>query len=87
MKGVWWNSEGLGDTATHWFISETIREHKLYFIILLETGRSSFTAHFVKHLSGGLDYMWYCLPPHGRSGGIFVGINMETISIQKKVET
>jgi hypothetical protein len=35
---------------------------------------------------GGLDFMWYYLPPHGRSGGILVGINMETLSIQK-VET
>jgi hypothetical protein len=30
--------------------------------------------------------MWYCLPPHGRSGGILVGVNVETISIQR-VET
>jgi hypothetical protein len=86
MKGVWWNSECLGDPAKHHFISETIREHKLDFIILLETGRSNFLAPFLKHISGGMDYMWYCLPPHRRSGGILVGINMETILIQK-VET
>jgi hypothetical protein len=30
--------------------------------------------------------MWYCLPPHGRSGGILVGVNREILSIQK-VET
>jgi hypothetical protein len=83
MKGVWWNSEGLGDPAKYLFISETIREHKLDFIILLETGRSNFSGPFLKHLFGGLDFLWYCLPPHGRSGGILVGINMETILIQK----
>jgi hypothetical protein len=86
MKGVWWNSEGLGDPAKHLFINETIREHKLDFIIILETGRSNFSGPFLKHLSRGLDFLWYCLPPHGRSGGILVGINMETILI-KKVES
>ena len=30
--------------------------------------------------------MWYCLPPHGRSGGILVGINMGSLTIQR-VET
>jgi hypothetical protein len=49
-------------------------------------GRSNFLAPFLKHISSGLDYMWYCLPPHGRSGGILVGTNMKTILIQK-VET
>jgi hypothetical protein len=26
-------------------------------------------------LANGLDYSWFYLPPHGRSGGILVGIN------------
>jgi hypothetical protein len=47
MKGVWWHSEGLGDLAKHLLISETIHEHKLDFMILLETGRSNFSAIFV----------------------------------------
>jgi hypothetical protein len=88
MKGVWTLVE-LGRvrrSGKHLFISETVREHKLDFIILLETGISNYSAPFLKHLSRGLDYMWYCLPPHGKSGGILVGLNVDTISIQK-VET
>jgi hypothetical protein len=53
-----------------------VQEHKLDFVVLLETGRSNFSAPFFEHLSGGLDYMWYCLPPYGRSGGILVGANI-----------
>jgi hypothetical protein len=86
MKGMWWNSDGFADTAKHCFIHETIREHKLDFVVFMETGRANFSAPFLRRLSGGLDYMWYCLPPHGRSGGILVGVNVETISIQR-VET
>ena len=83
MRGMWWNSDGLGDAAKILFIHETVREQRLDFIVLLETGRSNFAAPFLKHLAGGLDYLWYCLPPRGRSGGILVGVNMETISIQR----
>jgi hypothetical protein len=27
--------------------------------------------------------MWFCLPPHGRSGGILVGINAQTLLVKK----
>jgi hypothetical protein len=47
MKCVWWNSEGLGDPAKHLFISEKIREHKLDFMILLETCMSNFSVIFI----------------------------------------
>ena len=75
MRGIFWNTDGLGDPAKHLAINEAVREKKLDFIALLETGRSNFTAPFLKNLAGGLDYNWYCLPPRGRSGGILVGFN------------
>ena len=78
-----WNSEGFRDPAKHLFVQESIREHRLDFIALLEMGRSNFTVPFLQHLACGLDFAWYCLPPHGRSGGILVGINMETLHINK----
>ena len=52
MRGMWWNSDGLGDAAKILFIHETVRDNKLDFIVLLETGRSNFSAPFLKHLSG-----------------------------------
>ena len=39
MKGYFWNSDGFGDPAKHFAVSEAVREHKLDFIALLETGR------------------------------------------------
>jgi hypothetical protein len=64
-------------------VHETIRENKLDFFAILETGRSNFSVPFLKHLSGGQDYIWYCLPPQGRSGGILVGINSATLSVSR----
>ena len=62
-----------------------VREHKLDFIALLETGRSTFATPFLTFLARGLDYNWFCLPPHGRSGGILVGFNKEVLEMQSVV--
>ena len=86
MKGWFWNSDGLKDPAKHCIIHEAVKEHKLDFLVLSETGRDNFAGPFLKHLSAGFDYWWYCLPTRGRSGGILVGFNTTTLSIQK-VET
>jgi hypothetical protein len=83
MKGSFWNSDGFKDTAKHSFVHESIREHKLNFFAIIETGRANFSAPLLQHLSGGLNYVWYCLPPQGRSGGILVGFN--SANIQKKM--
>jgi hypothetical protein len=81
LKGMIWNSEGFKDPNKHLFVNESIREQKLDFIALLETGRSNFSVPFLNHLSTGLDFHWLCLPPHGRSGGIPVGINSATLQM------
>jgi len=83
LRGIKWNSEGFRDPAKHLFVQELIKDHKLDFITLLETGRSNFSAQFLNHLAGGRDFAWYCSPPHGRSGGILVGINIETLHVNR----
>ena len=81
MRGIFWNTDGLGDRGKHIAIHELVREHKLDFIALLETGRSNFSASFLNFLAGGFDYEWFCLPPHGRSGGILVGFNKSVLAM------
>ena len=46
MKGIFWNCDGFGDTAKHLSVQELIRDNKLDFIVLLETGRSNFATTF-----------------------------------------
>jgi hypothetical protein len=50
--------------------------------VILEIGRYNFSIPFLKNLSGGIDYMWYCLPPQGRSGGILVGFHSQILKIK-----
>jgi exonuclease III len=83
LRGITWNSEGFKDPGKHLFVKESIREYDLDFIALLETGRSSFSIPFLRDLSTGKDFAWFCLPPHGRSGGILVGINTNTLKVNR----
>ena len=81
MRGIFWNSRGLADFAKRRFLADVSREHKLDFIALLETGRDNFNAQFLQTISGGLEYDWHCLPPRGRSGGILLGVNHNTLEV------
>ena len=70
LRGMTWNSEDFRDPGKHLFVKESIRDFRLDFIALIETGRSNFSTSFLRSLSGEADFMWFCLPLHGRSGGI-----------------
>ena len=39
MKGIYWNSRGLSDLAKYRYISDAIRDHKLDFVAVMETGK------------------------------------------------
>ena len=79
------NSDGFGDSAKHLVVSEAVREQKLDFVAIIETGRSSFATPFLRALAGGIDFSWYVIPPHGRSGGMLVGFNNVTLVAQNVV--
>ena len=82
MKGMIWNSDGFGDTGKHFTVKEAIREQSLDFVAIIETGRGDFASPFLDHLAGGFNFVWYVLPPHGRSGGILVGFNEAVFTVQ-----
>ena len=52
----------MGDRGKCLAVNEMVREHKLDFIALSETGRFNFATPFLFFLAGGLDYNWFCLP-------------------------
>ena len=46
-----------------------------------ETGRREFSQTILDRLSGGIDFMWHSHPPRGRSGGILIGMRVDTMDI------
>src|SRR4051794_35825082 len=83
MRGIFWNSRSLADLAKRRFLADMSRELKLDFMSLLETGRDNFTSQFLGTISHGLDYDWHFLSPQGRSRGILLGVNCETLEVGK----
>jgi hypothetical protein len=57
MKAFIWNSGGIRDTCKHSVIHESIREEHLDIVAILETGRTKFSASFLKNLSAGKDFI------------------------------
>ena len=74
MNGMFKNSRGLRDLAKHLHIADCIREHNLDFVAILETGKRNYSQSLLNRLSGGEDFEWVSRPPHGRSGGLLIGI-------------
>ena len=86
MKGIFWNSRGLSDLAKYKYISDTIKDHKLDFVAVMETGKQDLSRSNINRLSGGADFIWHCLPPRGRSGGVLLGINSTALDLSLIVE-
>ena len=81
MNGMFSNSRGLRDLSKHLHFADCVREHKLDFLAISETGRRDFSASLLNRLSGGIDFNWISWPPRGRSGGILLGITNETMEV------
>ena len=86
MKGIFWNSRGLSDLAKYIYISDAIKDHKLDFVAVMETGKQDLSRSNINRLSGGADFIWHCLPPRGRSGGVLLGINSTALDLSIIVE-
>ena len=81
MNGMFSNSRGLRDLAKHLHFADCIREHKLDFLAISETGRRDFPVSLLNRLSGGIDFTWVSRPPRGRSGGILLGVRSESMEV------
>ena len=54
MNGIFENSRGLGDLAKHLNIAHHVRDYKLDFLAISETGRRDFPSTLLDRLSGGV---------------------------------
>ena len=81
MNGFFKNSRGLRDLAKHASIADAIRDHRLDFVGISETGKRDYSASLLNRLSGGVEFTWRSRPPRGRSGGILLGVRTETMDV------
>ena len=62
-------------------MADLVKEEQINFIALSETGRDDFPNHTLKNLCAGRDFLWHCMAPHGRSGGILLGVDLNVFDI------
>ena len=75
MKGIFWNCNGFADHKKYKFLSNLTKEKNLDFIALSETGTANFPQSTLNNIYAGRDFLWHCMAPRGRSGGMMLGIN------------
>jgi hypothetical protein len=63
------------------FLFNAAREQRLDFIALLDTGKKDFSQQKFDSLCGGRNFLWHWTEPHGRSGGMLLGVNLEVFDI------
>jgi hypothetical protein len=81
MKGLFSNSRGLSDLAKSKFLNDTVKEQSLDFVALLETSKKDFSQSVLTKFCNGRNFLWHWTQPHGRSGGILLGVNLDTFDI------
>jgi hypothetical protein len=81
MNGMLKNSRGLRDLAKHLHIADYCRDHNLDFVAISETARQDYSQSLLNRLSGGIDFEWFSRPPRGRSEGILLGVQADTMEI------
>ena len=74
MKGIFWNSNGFADIKKYKFLSDLTKEKNLEFIAVSETGRANFPQSTLNNIYAGRDFLWHCMAPRGRSGGMILGV-------------
>jgi hypothetical protein len=62
-------------------LAELVKEEQINFVTISETGRDSFSDHVLKNLCAGHDFLWHTMAPHGRSGGILLGVDLGVFDI------
>ena len=67
--------------AKHRFLDDLVKEEQINFIALSETSRDDFPDHILKNLCAGCDFLWHCMAPHDRSGGILLGVDLDIFDI------
>ena len=72
--------------AKHRLLADLVKEEQINFIVLSKTGRDDFPDHILKNLCAGRYFLWHSMAPHGRSGGILLGVDLNVFDIGAIVE-
>ena len=77
-----WNVRGLGKSARRRQIREYILRERIDIVGLQETVKQEFSSQLLQEICGGLTFFWQWLPAKGRSGGILLGVKVDSLEME-----
>lgn len=60
-----------------------IMQENLDLVGIQETIKQDFSDRELKEMSGSIDFIWKCIPARGHSGGLLLGIKLESFEVEK----
>lgn len=80
MKILNWNIRGMNSSRKKQALHDIINHQHIDLIAIQETKTEDFSTRLLNSISNRFD-IWHFLPSHGKSGGILVGGDSNTINI------
>lgn len=81
MKILFWNVRRLNSGGRKNQLKELILKHQVDVVGLQETIKQKFTSRELTSLATGQDMTWEWIAPNGRSGGLLLGVNKDTLEV------
>jgi len=81
IQGLFWNCTGLKKKGVSTFLKNLIYENKFYFLGIQETMIAKCNESLLRKFDTNQDNLWMWNSSKGKSGGILVGVLLETFDV------
>lgn len=81
IQGLIWNCRGLKKKGTSTFLKDLIFQHHFHFIGFQETMLEVCEDSVIRKFDTQQEYIWLWNPSKGKSGGILVGIKLDSFDV------
>lgn len=85
MKFLFWNVRGLGKSHRRSLVRNHILNENLDLVALQETIKQDFEDWELKELAGNIDFNWLWTPARVYSGGMIMGVRVESFEVEDSV--
>lgn len=81
MKILFWNIRGINSGGRKKQLGEIMVKQQVDVVCLQETIKQRFTPRELASFARGQDMFWEWISPEGRSGGLLIGANKESVEV------
>ena len=83
MRCMFWNVRGLVTAHRRGLVLKHINQENLDIVGIHETIKQDFSDQELRDMSGSVDFVWKWIPARGHSGGLLLGVKMESFEVEQ----